>query len=310
MNILITGAFGYLGGRISLFFKKEGHEVSILSRRESDQVPNWVKDFKIIFGDVTDIDSLKSCCNDIDLVIHLAAINEIDCVNNPKLAYLVNCLGTQNMLEVAKLAGCSRFIYFSTFHVYGLSEGIIDESTVPNPTHLYGITHLVGEQLCKKYFDNEFRTIILRLSNGIGAPIDLNVNRWSLIINELCKFAVIDKKVELKSSGTQLRDFISIKDICQALNLFLNDKLSPKKNNIFNVGSGESISIKEVAKLIVEEYEQIYGSEIKLIIPSSDDNSFSQLKFRIDKIKQIGFNPTTNIKEEIKETLRLCEEFL
>lgn len=308
-KILVTGGFGYLGGRICTFLKDKGYSITIFERKDNADLPSWVKDMKIVYGDITDASSFNNCFRNINSVIHLAAVNEKVCETNPRLAYLVNCLGTQNALEEAKKAGCKKFIYLSTFHIYGQGHGRITESTVPNPTHLYGLTHFIGEQLCKKYTGENFRTIMLRFSNGIGAPAALSVDRWSLVVNELCKSAILNKKVELKSSGTQLRDFVSIDDLCSMIYLALSIKDSKLGDGIFNVGSGKSVSVKEIAELVAKEYRNMYNQEAELIIPKTEQEKSEPLQYVIDKARAIGFNPSTDLREEIRKTLKACEGF-
>ena len=102
-------------------------------------------------------------------MVHLAAVNEIVCIENPGLALQVNGLGSKNVAEAAVAAGVQRLIYVSTFHVYGSCDGTITEETVPIPSHPYGISKLVGELFCRK---EGLATIILRCANGVGVPHD------------------------------------------------------------------------------------------------------------------------------------------
>lgn len=309
MKILITGGFGYIGGRLSQFLKIQKHDLTILANKGKKNIPVWAKGINIFYGDITDKNSLKNCFNGIDVIIHLASVNEIVCEKDPSKAYIVNCIGTQNVLEEAKNSGCKKFIYLSTFHVYGKNEGVISETLCPDPKSVYGITRLTGEQLCKKYSDENFKTIIIRLSNGIGAPADLLVDRWSLIMNELCKSAVTSQKIELKSPGYQYRDFIAIWDICLFIGILINKKLADK-TEIYNLGSGKAVMIKDVAQMINQVYIKTYNKNLKIIIPKDDGKRYNKLIFSIAKAKKIGFKPKTNLKNEIKNTLLACEWFL
>ncbi|HMB45880.1 MAG TPA: NAD-dependent epimerase/dehydratase family protein, partial [Candidatus Methanoperedens sp.] len=95
MIILITGGFGYIGGRVAQHLGKiYGDENILLFVKNNKIKPDWVGDKKILTGDVLDISSLEAACKDIDVIIHLAALNEIDSERNPLKALRINGEGT------------------------------------------------------------------------------------------------------------------------------------------------------------------------------------------------------------------------
>jgi len=322
MNILITGAFGYIGGRLAQYLGEiygDAH-IKLLVREGNKHIPDWVKDKTVISGDMLDISSLISACKDVDTVIHLAALNEIDSGIDPLKALRVNGEGSLNLINASIMNGVKRIIYLSTYHVYGLNAtGNITEDTVPMPVHPYAITHHVSEDFIRMaIYKNEIEGIILRLSNGFGYPAHPQVNRWSLVVNNLCLQAVLNHKIVLKSSGKQYRDFITLTDISRCIRHLLSvdpHKLD-KEHCIYNLGGEFTISILDMAKRIQERCEK------KINIPSDifigkDDISNNALEvpviFNIDKIKKTGFNLISNVNEEIDKTLLFCEnnkEFL
>ena len=125
-----------------------------------------------------------------------------------------------------------QFIYISTIHVYGENlSGIVDENTKLNPVGNYAITKVMAEIL--SFSKNpDVKTIILRLSNAFGAPYNLDANCWSLFFNDLCKQLIQNKNI--KSNGTQKRNFISINEVCKAIR-DLTSYFKRQKNEIFNL---------------------------------------------------------------------------
>lgn len=308
MNILITGASGYLGSRLAEHLQKK-HNVRGLVR---NSYVSSLDNCDIWRGDVTEpiflFDKLdNNICEDIDVVIHCAAINEKVAEDNPAQAFVVNCTGTYNMLKCAKEYGVKKFIYLSTFHVYGLNEGTINENTPLNPKSVHGKTHLIGENYCRLFDDENFKTIILRFANGIGKPVHYDVKRWDVVVNECCHSAILKNEINMKSDGRVLRDFVAISDLCQAIDIMI------KKNNlgdgIFNVGSGKSTTVKQVVDMIVEECDYIYGKKVKLTCPRSQ-RKIIPMRYDVSKLKKLGYKSKTNVRNEIIETLQLCSDYI
>jgi UDP-glucose 4-epimerase len=310
MNFLITGAYGYLGSQCADFFLRQGHHVRILSRRIPPEMKQWGEKFDNFHADITDPDQLKGSCDNIDVVIHFAAINEIVCAKNTKESILINGLGTKNLLDEAASQNVDKFVYISTFHVYGATKSkIISEETCPYPIHNYGISHYLAELYCHQVKVNSNLTpIILRLSNGYGAPLFPSIDRWSLVMNAFCKEAVEDKKITLMTKGIQIRDFVTINDIIQAISIVVKLPSSNLENTIFNVGGENALSIVEITQIIASEYKDLYGEEIKVqFAPNLKEVTHNiDFTFSIEKIKSLGYSPKGNIHEEIRKTLQFC----
>src|ERR1700722_428392 len=212
-RILITGGFGYVGGRLSRRLSEE-HEVWVSSRKP---VPD---DILRLHGEVKRIDHAllldpATFPASVDVVIHLAALNEMDSVKFPSEAIHVNIDETRMILENSISKKVDQFIYFSTAHVYGAPlEGTITEESLPRPVHPYAITHRAAEDyIVAAAKHNRIKGTVLRLSNSFGAPVSAYVNRWTLLANDLCKQAVEKGTIPLRSNGCQYRDFICLADV-------------------------------------------------------------------------------------------------
>ena len=318
MNILITVGLGYVGGRIANYLKeKEPHtHILVTTRNRNRKLPQWAEKFTILKMDILDESSIANCLRDkdINIIIHLAALNEIDSMKDPKLALEVNTKGTYRLLDLANKKGIKNFIYFSTFHVYGdILEPVISEETPTRPFHPYAITHRAAEDFVN-YFKHYYgmKTLIFRLSNGYGYPMHKEVNRWTLVFNNLCKQAVTEGKILLKSSGRQYRDFVSLHDVARAVHHFVFIIPDGWGDGLYNLGGNCSMSVLEVAQKISDMYRSKYKKEIKIKTKQDDNNLFvsKPVKYDIEKLMGTGFTLKGDMFFEIEKTMDLCKEFI
>ena len=157
------------------------------------------------------------------------------------------------------------------------------------------------------------KTLIFRLSNGYGYPMDMDINRWTLVFNDLCRQAVTSARIVLKSSGKQHRDFISLYDVARAVYHFLFVLPDRWGDGLYNLGGNCSMSILDVAEKISDVYRTKYKKEI-LEIKTGQDNSSSitpkPVKYSIEKIAKTGFTLKGDMISEIERTIEVCEGFV
>lgn len=309
-NVLITGAFGYLGGRIAkLLAHDPGVVVHLGTRDGRRRPPEWMGAGKVTVMDLDSRLSLDDACSGMDAVVHLAAVNEVESASDPGEALKVNGLGTLRFLEAAQTRGVARFIYFSTIHVYGSPlAGVITERTLPRPRHPYAITHRVAEDFVLAAHDaGRVTGIVLRLSNGFGAPASPDADRWTLVVNDLCRQAVTTGKLVLKTPGLQKRDLITLHDTARAVAHILG--LAPERcgDGLFNLGGEYAVSILDMATIIAGRCEATLGFRPPVERPKpAPGEAAEELQYRIDRIKDTGFSLTGNAEREIDATLRFC----
>jgi UDP-glucose 4-epimerase len=311
-QVLITGGSGYLGGRLVQALAAEPRFHLRLGTRQPLTInPAGLGETEIVPLDLLSQEDLHAACCGVRYVIHLAAVNEIESLANPEEALRINGLGSLKLLEAAKRAGVERFIYFSTAHVYGTPlVGIITEASLPRPNHPYAITHRVTEDFVLAAHDRkDIQGIALRLSNGFGAPASANVNRWTLIVNDLCRQAATTGKLVLKSFGLQWRDFITLSDVTRSVQHFLTLPASACQDGLFNLGGECSLRIIDVAQRIASRASRFLGFTPPIQRPEpGPTESFPPLEYRVDKLKSTGFTLCRNIDEEIDATLQFCKE--
>jgi UDP-glucose 4-epimerase len=307
-RVLLTGGLGYVGGRLALALKEAGYVVYCGTRRSGLSAPVWFPDLPIVHLDWESIGSLTQVCQGVDCVIHLAAMNEVESTRDPVGALKMNGLASLCLLEAAKLAGVRRFVYFSTAHVYGSPlQGHIDERTLPRPVHPYAITHKVAEDFVLAANDRkQIEGVVVRLSNGFGAPVTPDIDRWTLLVNDLCRQATTTGELRLNSSGSQLRDFITLGDVARAVNHVLQLDTDQLADGLFNLGGGKAKSILEMTERIAARWQALTGREIAILRPAGDNVLPPALNYRCDKLAATGFILTSEVDREIDDTLKLC----
>lgn len=308
-TVLLSGGFGNLGGRLSSYFCQHQSFIIRLGSRQARDAPPWALDAQTTKLDVLNFSSLDKSLSGVDVVVHLAAMNAVECARDPKLAQATNVGGTQNLLQSALNAGVSRIIYLSTAQVYGSPPvRAISELTVPHPQHPYGATHLEAEHLVQEIHNLDQMTgIRVRCANGFGAPMDPMLNIWHILVNDLCRQAIEHGTLTLNSHGDQERNFIPLHDVCAAIFHLINLDLPNVGDGLFNLGHRESTSVWEMAQRIAIRCEAILGFNPPIIRPPADPNELAQpLDFRSDKLWATGFVPRGDLDLEIDDLLRFC----
>lgn len=308
-RVLITGGFGYLGGRVAVELMRAGGFTVRLGSRGERPPPSWLPDAETAALDVLEPVSLTAAMRDVQAVVHLAAMNENECLADVGKAILINTIGARNVLQAAISAGVERFVYFSTAHVYGQPlAGHITEKTLPRPIHPYAITHHAAEDFVLAAHDCQNITgLVVRLSNGFGMPTHPGVDRWTLLVNDLCRQAVQARKLVLRSSGLQQRDFITLEDVGRAVGHLLELPRKECGDGLFNLGGEASSTIWEMTQRIAARCQATLGfsPEIVRTEPVANEQILT-LRYDCEKLQKTGFRLTGIVDQELDSTLNLC----
>jgi len=308
-KLLITGGFGYIGSWLTLYFADK-YDVYILSRSVPNNNDVFNCSYNIIHADICNYNELanKLSVFDFDYCIHAASFNEYFENDYYKKALDINTLGTRNLLEVLKNTNIKKFIYLSTFHVYGKSCGFISEGSDLNPQNDYAATHLFAEIYIKQLSDKyKIPFVIFRITNGYGVPKNINTNKWYLIVNSLVKSAVVHKRIILQSNGEIMRDFIWIGDICCIIEESFKFEMGDA--NIFNLSSGVGLTVFELSKVVKHVYEELYRKDIEIIRNKNDKTKYDKLIVDNSKLLKVllAFNFHNKIEYEVRKIFRLLE---
>lgn len=310
MRILITGGFGFIGGRVAQQLHKAGHKI-VLGSREVSSSPKWLPQAEGVKTDWHDERALEQICNGVDVVIHAAGMNAQDCAADPVAALEFNGLATTRLVTAASRAGVKRFVYLSTVHVYAntLMDPIF-ESTCPRNLHPYATSHLAGENaVLSASQEGKIEGIVLRVSNAFGAPLHKDVNCWMLLVNDLCRQAVTECRLLLRSAGLQRRDFVTLQDVSRAVAHVICLSNAQVGEGVFNIGGAWAPRVIDLVELIQTRCMVVLGFTPDIICPKPGARDVThELDFRIDRLLASGFELSGNVEAEIDATLLLCRE--
>lgn len=311
MNVLITGATGYIGSYLLKFLtEKTSYALIPLSRKLPKHFYDWKDKYNVIEADVTKLDELQEKIPEkIDVIVHLAAFNNVDTAKMPEKALIVNGIGTRNMLGIAQERQCKLFIYFSVLQVYG--KELVGTITIDSPVNCsddYALNHFVAEEYCRIFSSNYGLNVsVIRLGNVFGCPVHRKVDRWTLVPGCFCLSAVEEEEIRLKSSGKQNRDFVSLEYISKYVNTLINSM--PESFKIYNLTSETLFSIIDVAKMTRSRAETILNKKIDFICESKHPQE--QNRF-LAKNNLLGAIEKHKVQEslltEIEKTLKILME--
>lgn len=304
-RVLVTGGLGYLGGRLCTHLAQSADTALRLTARPGRaMVPAWAGGLDVRDVDFADPGNLDPLVNGVDAIVHLAALNAPDSGADPDLAESVTVGGTAALAEAVERQGIRRLIYASTAHVYGAPlVGDIDEETPPHPAHPYATTHLAAENIVL-----DAGGIVLRLSNVIGPPADADANCWMLVANDLCREAATKGTVSLRGPGTEQRDFVAMTDVLGAIVHMMGLPNLPDQR-LFNLGSGEGLSVFNLARRISDRAEALFGRAVPVTRPEpGPDAPARDLAYATQRLRGAGFQPAGNLDAEIDATLSFCRE--
>jgi UDP-glucose 4-epimerase len=240
MRILITGGSGFIGTHLINKLSSDGHDVYNLDKVISTALPSDKQ--KII--DILDIDVNDNIFKAVDCIIHLAAMVSVPrSFDDPVNSFGNNTFLTIKILSAAKLHGIKRFLFSSSAAVYGNKEGTVSETDSTEPNSPYGLDKLVSEKYIQMYCQLwNIDYLILRLFNvyGIGQNLE-----YAGVITAFNLAKQKNESLIIYGDGEQTRDFISVSDTCNHISNLINKNI---KNEIFNIGTGNSISINTLAK--------------------------------------------------------------
>lgn len=308
-KVLVTGGSGYLGARLCLHLANEGYAVTSLCHSKIPIDENWVSKMdRVLLGDIRDEDFMQEVAEyKYDVLVHLVSLDHHQSNGNPSFVSSVNITPVWSLLDLFSKQGLGKFIYFSTAQVYGtLKDELVTESETLNVRNAYGLTHQIGEVICEYYNRvTEVDCCVVRLSNSYGAPFFQGNNCWWLVVNDLCRMAYTQKQIVLQSDGTPLRDFIHGWDVCRGVEAIIE---TTEKHTTYNLNSGVTLSIMEIA----EKIKKVFAQRYSLILPitgAERKNKTEVNRYQLDNglIRSIGFEPKWSLEDGINELFDYLE---
>ena len=250
MKYVVTGGAGFVGSYLVKLLVKEGHEVTVIDnlyKGTKENLEPILSKIKFEEIDVRDYENLERILKNIDGVFHEAALTVVqDSFDRPEEYHDVNVTGTENIFKLAKKNNF-KVVYASSSSVYGHKKNMpIKENATRNPINPYGQTKLDDENLFEKYSKIGTKIIGIRYFNIFGKGQTLE---YAGVITKFLDRINQKEPPIIFGDGTQLRDFISVEDIVMVNLLAMQSNIS---NLLVNVGTGNAITIIELAKMMLD----------------------------------------------------------
>jgi nucleoside-diphosphate-sugar epimerase len=305
-NILITGASGYVGSRLSNQLIKNkfrniiNYDISLYGDDHLSKFKNYI----YIKKDLRDIDAFSSVIQkySIDTVLHLA------CISNDPTFELKNGISKQinydcfeDLVRISKQGNVKKFIYASTCSVYGISDSPnVTEDHPLLPITDYNKYKALCEPVLKKYLDDTFSGIIIRPATVCGFSEKM---RFDLTVNILTNYA-FNKGFIKVFGGEQTRPNIHIEDMCRLYTMLIDRDIKSFNGEVFNAGV-ENLKIIQIAEIIKKIFKQ-KNKDIDIQIEKSDDKRSYMINS--DKIKKVlGFEFRFSVEDAVKDLLARFE---
>lgn len=305
--MLVTGAGGYVGSGLVGTLADQGWDVRALVRERAEHllVDQTVADL------ARDGAAVARACKGIETVVHLAGENEVVAARDPSSALAATVLATERLVEEAAPAGVRRVVYMSTVHVYGerMAGGeILTEDMRPEPRSAYAIARLASEHLVASLASVGVEAVVLRLTNSLGAPAHPAVDRWTLVANDLCRQGVLTGRLALRSSGFQWRDFIALSDVRAITAAACRSDADAVPAGTYNLGSGRSITVRELAQTVQVAFERCTGTRPELDVPESGADRPDPYRVSVERAAARGLLAHATVENAVEETVRFCIE--
>ena len=312
-KILVTGGAGFIGSNLCEELVKKGNYVVCLDNFSTGRIENIQglldnNRFKLIEGDIRNLDTCLKAVNGVDVVFHEAALGSIPrSIDDPITTNAVNISGFLNMLVAAKNAKIDRFIFAASSSAYGDNETIPKvEDTIGKPLSPYALTKYVDELYAHVFsITYGLKYIGIRYFNVFGRRQDPN-SAYAAVIPLFIKKLLKHEQPIINGDGSNSRDFTYIDNIIH-INMLALETLSPKAfNQIYNGAGGENTSVLELEQLITKNLSA-YDNCIDCIVPIFGSNRIGDIKHSkasISKAKELlGYTPVCTFEDGLKKTI-------
>ena len=290
-KVLVTGGAGFIGTELVQQLHNKGYEITILDKQEK---PIGLDHVKYIQGDLSSPARCVMACAGQDYVIHLAAKARIpESFINPDAYFDANVTGTRNILTAASAVGIRKFVYAGSSSVYGNNVAPNKPTHKPDPLNYYAMSKLFGEHLCKQYkimFDLNYNIMRFFTVYSENQPTSLMFGKFAELVKN-------GKPVTIHGDGEMRRDYIHVSDVASALIASIESKV---KNDTFNVGTGNNISVNAVVDILRE-----YAPDLEAINVEKPKGYAPETLADISKTKNLlHWSPNTLIVPGLNEMFK------
>ncbi|WGS85290.1 SDR family oxidoreductase [Methylomonas sp. UP202] len=298
MKVIVTGGAGFIGSHLSRELWRLGHSVQVIDsliggRKETIADLLGRDRFAFQQADIREFAAIAPLFDGVDWVFHLAGLADIvPSIEKPRAYYETNVDGTFNVLEAARAAGVTRFVYAASSSCYGLAEQFPTPETAPvKPQYPYALTKYLGEELVLHWAQlYGLPALSLRLFNVYG-PHARTTGAYGAVFGVFLAQKLNGKPFTVVGDGTQTRDFTYVTDVANA---FIAAAESGLAGEVMNVGSGGTYSVNQLVGLLGGPVEYIPKR------PGEPDCTFADTR----KIREkLGWQPQVSFEQGVANML-------
>jgi len=299
---LVTGGLGFIGQAITKSLIQQNNDVIIVDNGFRHKNAKYFKNknCKILQADIKNKSALKKIVKNIDVVIHLAAVNGTNYFyEQPRLVLDVALKGMTNILEICEEIKVPEFFLASSSEVYHNAPYYPADEKVPltipdpfNPRYTYSAGKIISEIMLLN--TNFFKRAVIFRPHNIYGP---NMGYNHVIPEIIIKLSKSKKSLAIQGSGNHTRSFCYIDDFVSGFNILLK---KAKDKNIYNIGNDDEIKIKKLIQHLIKLYNK------KLIIKTSSEvlGNPSKRCPDINKIKKLGYNQKVDLSSGLEKTFK------
>ena len=298
MKYVVTGGAGFIGSHLTERLVKQGDIVTVIDNQNTGKIENLKsvsKKINFVQNDIRDYEVLRSLMENVDGVFHQAAMASVqDSFRIPEKFHDVNVNGTENIFKIAKEFGI-KVVYASSSSVYGDTSILpTTESDEKRPINPYAKTKLEKDKLAEQYAKNGLKVIGLRYFNVFGPR---QSKEYAGVIKLFLERIQQGLPPLVNGDGLQIRDFVYVDDAVNANILSMESDIDFE---FFNIGTGTTISILDLANMIIK----FSGLKIKPTHRSALPGDVRATQADITKVKtMLKWRPTTSIQDWLKSAV-------
>lgn len=303
-KVIVTGGAGFIGSHLTERLLKEGDQVIVLDNCSTGRLANIEpfrahKNFQFYQRDIADFSSIKDLFHGVEVVCHIAGLADIvPSIQRPLDYFRSNVEGTVNVIQAARLADVNRLVYAASSSCYGIPDQYPTPETAPvRPQYPYALTKYLGEQIVL-HWGQIYKMSVnsLRFFNVYG-PRARTSGTYGAVFGVFLAQKIHGRPFTVVGDGTQTRDFTYVSDVVEAVIAAARSNL---KNEILNVGSGQTVSVNRIAELL--------GGK-KIFVPKrpgEPDCTFADIS-KIQKL--LGWRPKISIEEGVSHLIQSMNDW-
>jgi nucleoside-diphosphate-sugar epimerase len=305
MRYLVTGGAGFIGSHLVEHLVAAGEEVVVLDDLSAGRRENlaavWGR-IRFVEGSVTHRDTCRRVMEGVDCVLHHAAVTSVQrSVEEPLAVHDVNATGTLQILLAARDAGVPRVVYAGSTSAYGDSARLPNsEDHVTRPLSPYAASKLAAEEYCHAWGATYgLETVVLRYFNIFGPRQDPN-SQYAAVVPKFITAALRAQAPVIYGDGSQTRDFVYVANVVHANVLASQAPGARVSGQVFNVGSGQSVSVNELWTRIAT----LADVDLAPIYAAGRPGEVRESRATIRKAQElIGYDPVVDFDEGLRRTI-------